>query len=75
MTDSRGGDPDDSAAHQQHIRARLRDDPGPAHELRRLLHGELVTPDSNARGHDPIIVCGRRSGLAPRVQALPWPGC
>ncbi len=41
------------------IRARLCDDPGPAHELGGPVRGELVTPDSNACGHDPVIVCGR----------------
>jgi hypothetical protein len=55
VTGGGGGDPDDSAADHQHIRARLRDDPGPAHELGGLVNSELVKPDSRSCGHDPIM--------------------
>ena len=55
VTGGSSGDPDDSAADHQHIRARLLDDPGPAHELGGLLSSELVTPDSRSCGHDPIM--------------------
>ena len=51
----RGGHPRDPPAHHQDVRPRERDDAGAAAELGPFLRGELITPDSSVRNHDPIL--------------------
>ena len=53
-----GGDARDPPAHDEHVRARLRQFPAAAREFRALDGRELVAPDSGVNGHDPIVCDG-----------------
>jgi hypothetical protein len=54
-----GGDARDPAAHDEHIGAWIGYLPTAARELRAFAGGELVAPDGDVNGHDPIVFdCG-----------------